>query len=91
MRLTCPLLVSAIDELEKDGAIERYNERLTSDPAWRDQLAKVNEAHRLLRMELVSDRPEVNNLRESYGEENYQTIFAQCSNDLRTHGGQFIG
>eukprot|EP00444_Apocalathium_aciculiferum_P027896 CAMPEP_0183438836 /NCGR_PEP_ID=MMETSP0370-20130417/77635_1 /TAXON_ID=268820 /ORGANISM="Peridinium aciculiferum, Strain PAER-2" /LENGTH=254 /DNA_ID=CAMNT_0025627151 /DNA_START=215 /DNA_END=979 /DNA_ORIENTATION=- len=55
-RLTCPLLVTAIDKLEKGGAMERYNERLLSGADWEGELQKVNEAHRLLRLELIGDR-----------------------------------
>lgn len=57
-RLTCPLLVSAIDKLEKGGAIERYTERLMPGGDWEGELAHINEAHRLLRLGLVGDRSE---------------------------------
>lgn len=57
-RLTCPLLVSAVDKLEKSGAMERYNERLLPGGDWEGELGKVNEAHRLLRLELIGDRKE---------------------------------
>lgn len=68
-RLTCPLLVSAIDRLEKGGAILRYTERLTEDPAWEGQMTAVNEAHQQLRERLVEDRPqELAEVRELYGE-----------------------
>jgi len=55
-RLTCPLLVTAIDKLEKGGAMERYNEKLEPGAEWDGQLQKVNEAHRLLRLQLIGDR-----------------------------------
>mmetsp|Transcript_67984 Transcript_67984/g.188276 ORF Transcript_67984/g.188276 Transcript_67984/m.188276 type:complete len:331 (+) Transcript_67984:76-1068(+) len=68
-RLTCPLLVAAIDALENGGAIGRYNERLAADAAWQGQLARTNEAHRLLRQHLVADRPdELADVRAHYGE-----------------------
>lgn len=57
-RLTCPLLVTAIDKLEKGGAMERYNERLAPSADWEKELPAVNEAHRLLRLELIGDRQE---------------------------------
>lgn len=56
-RLTCPLLVTAIDKLEKSGAMETYNERLLQGADWDGELQKVNEAHRLLRLQLIGDRP----------------------------------
>merc|ERR1719359_338543 len=55
-RLTCPLLVTAIDKLEKGGAMERYNERLAPGAEWDGQLQQINEAHRLLRLQLIGDR-----------------------------------
>merc|ERR1712151_24821 len=57
-RLTCPLLVKAIDKLEKGGAMERYNERLAPGEDWEGKLNQINEAHRLLRLELIGDRSE---------------------------------
>lgn len=57
-RLTCPMLVTAIDKYEKKGAMERYNERLAPGEEWAGQLQKVNEAHRLLRLQLIGDRSE---------------------------------
>merc|ERR1719183_2082316 len=33
-RLTCPLLVAAIDKLEKRGTMERYNELLLPGEKW---------------------------------------------------------
>lgn len=71
-RLTCPLLVSAIDSLEKGGAIGRYNERLQVDKEWQRHLAETNEAHRLLRMRLVVERPEeLADVREHYGAQTF--------------------
>jgi len=71
-RLTCPLLVSAIDGLEKKGAMDRYNERLETDPVWHGQLTRVNEAHRLLRSNLTEFRhAELAEARELYGEKTF--------------------
>merc|ERR1711957_1097362 len=44
--------------LEKGGAMERYNERLEPGGDWEGELSKINEAHRLLRLELIGDRSE---------------------------------
>jgi len=69
-RLTCPLLVTAIDKLEKGGAMERYNERLLPGADWEGELQKVNEAHRLLRLELIGDRSaELAEVRQILGEQ----------------------
>ena len=48
MRVTCPLLVAAIDEFETT-AIEAYNARVRRDESWRSQLLATNEAHRTIR------------------------------------------
>jgi len=69
-RLTCPLLVTAIDKLEKGGAMERYNQRLLPGADWEGELQKVNEAHRLLRLELIGDRSaELAEVRQILGEQ----------------------
>uniref|UniRef100_A0A7S4SSG3 DUF501 domain-containing protein n=1 Tax=Alexandrium monilatum TaxID=311494 RepID=A0A7S4SSG3_9DINO len=71
-RLTCPMLVSAIDALENGGAIGRYNERLQADESWKRQMADTNEAHRLLREHLAGDRPEdLADVRAHYGEQTF--------------------
>lgn len=57
-RLTCPLLVTAIDKMEKAGAMKQYNERLGTGAEWEGQLEEINEAHRLLRLQLIGDRAE---------------------------------
>lgn len=58
VRLTCPLLVSAIDRYEKQGALRGYNARVTTDPYWRSQLYASHLAQRQLRQELLSKVPE---------------------------------
>lgn len=71
-RLTCPLLVTAIDKLEKGGAMERYNELLGPSQKWDGQLQAVNEAHRLLRLELIGDRSqELSEVKAHLGENAY--------------------
>mmetsp|Transcript_77540 Transcript_77540/g.179744 ORF Transcript_77540/g.179744 Transcript_77540/m.179744 type:complete len:298 (+) Transcript_77540:115-1008(+) len=52
VRLTCPLLVEAIDIYEREGAIARYN------AVWGDELRRVNSAHRNLRKQLLEGRGE---------------------------------
>ena len=55
MRLTCPLLVAAIDDYETT-AIEAYNTRLKHDKMWRSQLLATHEAHRTMRQRFMSER-----------------------------------
>ncbi|CAE7611377.1 unnamed protein product [Symbiodinium sp. CCMP2592] len=54
MRLTCPLLVSAIDDYEV-VAIEAYNKRVKHDDDWLSQLLATHEAHRSLRQSFMSE------------------------------------
>lgn len=76
-RLTCPLLVTALDKIEKAGAMAIYNERLQTDPTWAGQLDRVNEAHRLLREHVVSDRPtQMAEVRSHLGEATYATAMS---------------
>lgn len=71
-RLTCPLLVSAIDKLEKAGTMQRYNARLGPGGEWTEALAAVNEAHRQLRGHLCADRTaELSEVRAHLGNERF--------------------
>eukprot|EP00933_Yihiella_yeosuensis_P053072 TRINITY_DN51244_c0_g1_i1.p1 TRINITY_DN51244_c0_g1~~TRINITY_DN51244_c0_g1_i1.p1 ORF type:complete len:307 (+),score=41.08 TRINITY_DN51244_c0_g1_i1:2-922(+) len=56
VRLSCPLLVAAIDGYEKSGAIVEYNKRLARDEAWQKELLKVNLAQIDIRRRLVAGR-----------------------------------
>eukprot|EP00903_Cladosiphon_okamuranus_P016122 g14878.t1 len=53
-RLSCPLLVQAIDQLEDEGGIEDVNARLASDESLREDFMAVNLAHGQLRRRLVT-------------------------------------
>jgi hypothetical protein len=58
MRLTCPHLVQQIDDWEREGAINEFNERLNRDDeagrARRAELHKANDEHRRLRRAMMS-------------------------------------
>jgi len=83
-RLTCPLLVSAIDKLEKGGAMEHYNERLNPGAEWDSELPRINEAHRLLRLELIGDRStELAEVREQLGDRAYDIAIRSGMASLR--------
>lgn len=70
VRLTCPLLVEAIDKYEKAGAIQRLNDHLLADRAWQEELLNINVAHRDLRRQLVEHREEeLSNARSLMGGE----------------------
>lgn len=66
-RLTCPWLVKAIDEFEGDGAINRFNARLQADSNWQSNLRATNQAHRMIRRDLMTDE-EVESLHEIFGD-----------------------
>ncbi|CAM9603549.1 unnamed protein product [Ectocarpus fasciculatus] len=53
-RLSCPLLVQAIDLLEDEGGIEDVNARLASEEGLREDFMAVNLAHGMLRRRLVT-------------------------------------
>lgn len=53
LKLTCPLLVRAVDELEDLGAMGGLNERLAEDGDWRNFLEEAHEVHARARRELV--------------------------------------
>eukprot|EP00929_Paragymnodinium_shiwhaense_P050458 TRINITY_DN25393_c0_g2_i2.p1 TRINITY_DN25393_c0_g2~~TRINITY_DN25393_c0_g2_i2.p1 ORF type:complete len:364 (+),score=76.40 TRINITY_DN25393_c0_g2_i2:71-1093(+) len=75
VRLTCPLLVAAINAYESTGAITRYNERMHNETEWRQQLTDTNWAHRNLRRQLINGREaELEEARERMGEETVAII-----------------
>ncbi|CAM9959165.1 unnamed protein product [Ectocarpus sp. 4 AP-2014] len=53
-RLSCPLLVQAIDLLEDEGGIEDVNARLANEEGLREDFMAVNLAHGMLRRRLVT-------------------------------------
>jgi hypothetical protein len=53
-RLSCPLLVSACDDLEQHGGVAQLNARLEQSDRWRGRLRATNLAHAALRQSLVS-------------------------------------
>ncbi|CAM9800828.1 unnamed protein product [Phaeothamnion confervicola] len=50
-RLSCPLLVQAIDKMERDGGIDEVNARLATDFELRADFRAVNAAHGAIRLE----------------------------------------
>jgi len=57
-RLTCPLLVEAIDHYEREGGMDEFNARLAEDESSRTELREINQAYRRLREDLVRGREE---------------------------------
>lgn len=55
-RLTCPLLVQAIDIYEAEGAITKFNELLCADPSLQEAYRKINARHAATRRALVDKK-----------------------------------
>lgn len=70
MRLTCPLLVEALDAYERQGGIRGYNARCANSSFWRGALHEAHVAHRALRLELLEGRSEeLRRVKDTMGEE----------------------
>jgi hypothetical protein len=54
--VTCPWLVAQISRLEAAGGVERWSERVASDPVLADSLREATEHQRALRRELAGGR-----------------------------------
>lgn len=54
--VTCPLLAAAIEEYEKEGALQNYSARAVEDEAWRRQVTETHEVHHALRQRVVAAR-----------------------------------
>ena len=54
--VTCPWLVAQISRLEAAGGVERWSERVASDPDLADSLKEATEYQRALRRELAGGR-----------------------------------
>src|SRR6185503_15123022 len=54
--LTCRHLVSAVSRLEAGGGVERWSERVASDPVVRTSLDRATEEQRAVRRELAAGR-----------------------------------
>lgn len=55
-RLTCPHLVQAIDEWEREGAVRELNARVDAAPALQASLNEAHDAHRTVRRGLVGEQ-----------------------------------
>jgi Protein of unknown function (DUF501) len=56
-RLSCPKLVQAIDQYEREGAINEYNKQLMADEEWQQSFDAANLVTRDIRRELVDTYP----------------------------------
>jgi hypothetical protein len=54
--LTCPHLVAAVSRLEAAGGVERWSERVASDPDLKESLQRATVEQRGIRRELASGR-----------------------------------
>jgi Protein of unknown function (DUF501) len=56
-RLSCPKLVQAIDQYEREGAITEYNKHLLENVKWQQSFDAANLVTRDIRRELVDTYP----------------------------------
>ena len=83
MRLTCPLLVAAIDDYELT-AIQRYNARLKCDEKWQSQMLATNEAHKSLRKAFLRKRSEeMAEARRVMGNQTVEVIMSSGISNMR--------
>lgn len=54
--VTCPYLVAAISRLEAAGGVERWSERVTTDPALAESLQRATREQREVRRELAGSK-----------------------------------
>jgi len=66
VKLTCPLLVHAVDALEDEGGIDEFNERLRTDAAWQNSALLAHKLHEEVRNTLLSDE-DVDAIRDKLG------------------------
>ncbi len=52
-RLTCPLLVKAVDEYEAQGGLAEFNHLMSQDPAMQREFRRVNARHSVIRRQLA--------------------------------------
>lgn len=55
-RLSCPLLVQAIDEWEGEGGVKAVNAEVRADEAMQEQLAHAHRGHSAARKEVIGER-----------------------------------
>ena len=67
VKLTCPMLVNAIDELEDDGYIKEISKKLEANSEWQEQVKQVHEKHAHTRKQLITD-DKLNILQDKLGE-----------------------
>ncbi|CAM9213565.1 unnamed protein product [Chrysoparadoxa australica] len=74
-RLSCPLLVEQIDNIEAEGAINTMNERLQANTLLQENFKHTNAQHSSIRQSLMSDEDKERLVRE-WGEEAAGTFMA---------------
>ena len=55
VRLTCPHLVKLIDDIERDGGVKKYNERIRNQEDVLSNFENVNEAWRIIKQKIISE------------------------------------
>lgn len=54
LKLTCPILVRAVDDLEDQGMIFEFNQQLAADATWQHEVLSAHEIHATARQNMLS-------------------------------------
>jgi hypothetical protein len=73
LRLSCPLLVKAIDEWEADGGIEYLNLQVSKNESLRNNFNETNLAWKNIRINSVN-KNEIETIRKAFGDEGCENI-----------------
>lgn len=67
LKLTCPLLVRAVDALEDDGVIQALNQRLATDSSLQSEIKETHNRHAQVRKAMLSSS-ELKSIRSKLGD-----------------------
>ena len=69
LKLTCPLLVRAVDELEDDGYIHRFNEQVAEDAGLQKSILEAHQEHASARIKMLDEQEIEDALKAKLGEQ----------------------
>ena len=69
LKLTCPLLVRAVDELEDDGYIHRFNEQVAEDAGLQMSILEAHQEHASARIKMLDEQEIEDALKAKLGEQ----------------------
>jgi hypothetical protein len=78
LKLSCPLLVRAVDELEDEGFIQQFNERVATNVELQAAILDAHQTHATARMQMIGQQEEtLKTIEEKLGERG-ATAFMQA-------------